>query len=69
MRKTVSLDTDVALAIEQEAADDDRTFSNVMNRKLRLACGLPAQPTRRTSAGTESASRRSTPRRRKAQPA
>jgi hypothetical protein len=40
-RKSISLDADIASAIEQQAADEDRTFSAVLNRTLRPLLKMP----------------------------
>ena len=40
MIKSVSLDTEVVEQIEREADREERSFSQVVNRKLRDALGL-----------------------------
>lgn len=38
--KSVSLDTDVVQRLEAEARTEERSFSQIVNRKLRSALGI-----------------------------
>lgn len=44
IRKTISLDADVAELIEGEATTEERPFSQVLNRKLRALLKMPIKP-------------------------
>lgn len=55
MIKSVSLDNDVVESIEKQALEEERPFSQIVNRRLREALGIRKTSPRRKAHGKEQA--------------